>query len=293
MTLSRQRHPETGMARRRASRSLFALLVVTVALGVLLNIIAGHVTAFDFCRWQSYVGALVLFALVLSAVYAIMLWDDRNIGQDETRIELLLGYVESGGRTHAVVRPSYGVTGEAATAWQAVWGEKGLALPDQPGGQTPDIQDERLRLLRALLHLLATRAAAEHVRFEHHLPRAVQRRILWGPKRAASPRSGFPARIQAVHMELVRHLLMRYLAQFDEYGLPGQRIHGWLRLEIPMQKIPWQELHPIVRDNRFSITQEEIKEGVGTRKVDLRPRSLALPEGRTWRLLTRGSCSSA
>jgi len=54
------------------------------------------------------------------------------------------------------------------------------------------------------------------------------------------------------HMALVRHLLVTYLSRYGRRAEPRERVHGWLRLDFPMQETPWDLLPVLVRDNPFS-----------------------------------------
>jgi len=61
-----------------------------------------------------------------------------------------------------------------------------------------------------------------------------------------------PKQITPEHMALVRHLLVLYLARFGRRTGPQKRLHGWLRLDLPLAEVAWEELPSPVRDNPFS-----------------------------------------
>ncbi|HHN93439.1 MAG TPA: hypothetical protein ENK17_01600 [Anaerolineae bacterium] len=80
----------------------------------------------------------------------------------------------------------------------------------------------------------------------------------------------FTRRILPEHMELVRYLLLAYLAQFGKRQEPGRAVHGWLRLEMWTYKVPWSELPPLLRDNCCAIARDAAN-----------PQAISLPEGTT------------
>ena len=91
--MRRLRHPRTGQIRRRARDSLFALLVGAVTLSTVLEFLLSHLQTSqprDVVWWGGLVGAVLLG---IGLVYGTAIWDDRRIGRDETRIELLLPYM--------------------------------------------------------------------------------------------------------------------------------------------------------------------------------------------------------
>ena len=77
-------------------------------------------------------------------------------------------------------------------------------------------------------------------------------------------------RILPEHMELVRYLLLAYLARFGKRQKPGVAAHGWLRLKMSLCDVPWSELPSVLRDNRYARAR-----GTAT------PQPIVLPEGTT------------
>lgn len=196
----RHRDPETGEALRQARTSLIGLLVGTVLLNIALEVLVNLLWAPAFASpaWWAWLIGIPLAVIALA--YGMIAWDDRRIGERETRIELLLPYVLSAGgrRVEIGLRRSYGVTGEAREAWQAYAGAgRSLRRPGVDG----------LPAQQALL-----------------------------PE----------------HMALVRHLLALYVARFGRQSEPRRRVHGFLRIDLPLAGTPWADLPPLVRENPFS-----------------------------------------
>jgi hypothetical protein len=224
--MSRHRHPQTGETARRARDSLFGLLVGAVALSLALEFLLNCLPAPRPCTPAGWAGVGAMALVGLGLAYAMLVWDDRRVGQDETRIELLLPYVARDGGRRAEIgrRRSYGVSGEARDAWAAYLG----------AGRT-----------------------------------------LWqGTPAEGSP---FPQAILPEHMALVRHLLVVYLARFGQRTLPRRRVHGFLRLDVPLARVPWEALPAPARDNPFAAATDKA-----------RPGSLSLPEGTSIEVYDRG-----
>ncbi|MBN1920064.1 MAG: hypothetical protein JW892_02370 [Anaerolineae bacterium] len=125
-------HPETGQAQREARSSLFTLLVITVALGAILNAIINLLGTPEPANWHWWAWLSGLFMGGGALVYSGIRYDDCRIGRAEIPIEILLPYlIDSHGRVTMGKRSSYMVTGVAQEAWKAVYRESGLQL--QPG----------------------------------------------------------------------------------------------------------------------------------------------------------------
>ena len=164
--MRRLRHPRTGQIRRRARDSLFALLVGAVTLSTVLEFLLSHLQTSqprDVVWWGGLVGAVLVG---IGLVYGTAIWDDRRIGRDETRIELLLPYVVrgEGGQVELGRRRSYPATGEARAAWVAHLGQEKRGGAKQPrqseSGSLPfhrAILPEHMALVRHLLTVYLAR----------------------------------------------------------------------------------------------------------------------------------------
>ncbi len=129
------RHPETGRAHAEVRESLFALLVITVALGAILNALINHLGAAAVGEWRWWAWLIGLLAAGVVLVGLGIAHDDRRVGQTETEIELLLPYLaRARGRVDLGERRSYAITLAAREAWRAAWGEGGVTLPDDVTG---------------------------------------------------------------------------------------------------------------------------------------------------------------
>ena len=195
--MGKQVHPETGETGRQARAGLVELLVGAVLLSILLDALVGILPAPAPLSPAWWIEGAALIALAAILVYLLVLWDDRRIGQHETRLEVILPYVIEGRNRRVALgeRRSYPVTMLACEAWQAV--------------------------------------------FKEGLPTA--------------ERSGpFTRRILPEHMDLMRYLLLVYLARYGKLQRPGVAAHGWLRLQIPLRDMAWEALPSLLRDSRYA-----------------------------------------
>ncbi len=207
-----RRHPETGVAGRRARESLFALLVGAVLLGLAVDGLVQHLWDMRTGDRGWWISLGLLGASIPLLAFISIRWDDRRVGQAETSVELLLPYTLSReGRVHLGQRRSYPVTTQARAAWASMF----------PQG----------------LELTGTKAA-------------------------------FVQRILPEHMDLVRYLLTIYSARFGQLSRPKEVVHDWLRIELPLEKVPWGSLPPPLREVPFAEAAREA-----------RPQSLWLPKG--------------
>lgn len=93
----------------------------------------------------------------------------------------------------------------------------------------------------------------------------------------AADKRPFHQAILPEHMLLVRHLLLVYLARFGRRGRPDERMHGFLRLNVPVEELPWEALPPPARDNPVSLATGSA-----------RPDHLPLPRGTRLEMYDRG-----
>jgi hypothetical protein len=152
-----QRHPETGVAGRRAKESLFTLLISTILLALALNGLFQHLWDMRTSDLGWWVGLGLFIAFITLLGFLSIRWDDRRIGQAETTIELLLPYVLSGReKADLAQRRSYPATTEARKAWKAAFSQ-GLALTGREGAFTNRILPEHMALVRYVLTVYLAR----------------------------------------------------------------------------------------------------------------------------------------
>lgn len=153
-----QPHPEAGKAYRRARRSLFFLLVITVLLSVAVEGLATYLWTVcqNYLRWWFVL--LVQLLLVVGLVYVGSRYDDQFIGEARTNIDLLLPYVVQWKRrrTELGMRPSYRVTREAQKAWNSLF-PAGLPVQGREGAFYVHIKPEHFALVRHLLVMYLAR----------------------------------------------------------------------------------------------------------------------------------------
>jgi len=203
-----------GRARHQARESLFTLVVGLVSLSLWANFFASflmtpHPAEASWWGWLLGGGLLLGFSLLWVSIW----WDDRRLGRDEAKIELLLPYMVQGNKAQVTfgMRRSYTITRMAQEAWRNTF-STGLSI--------------------------------------------------------ASRKEEFQTAIFPEHMELLRHLLVVYLAGFGKKRQPDEALHSWWPSAIPLREMPWEDLPPSIRENHFTKSMDKAL-----------PQQLFLPHG--------------